>query len=91
MITKEYNDIRFDTPVRIVATLTEEEYNTVTSMAQRYKWSEVNALMVLRNTRGDDIWERIVITYLGGQIFIHLITWQSGVDYHKLKICIKND
>lgn len=64
MIVKEYVDFQWGEKVKVTATMTEEEYNTVLSMAKNYKWNEVSAVMVLRGYRDKTMWDRVKIERL---------------------------
>ena len=64
MIVKEYVDFQWGEKVKVTATMTEEEYNTVLSMAKNYQWNEVSAVMVLRGYRDKTMWDRVKIERL---------------------------
>ena len=59
---KEYEDLYFGRKVKIVAELTEKEYQDICSMAKRYDWDEVSALRVYRGIHDKTLWDRVKIT-----------------------------
>lgn len=58
---KEYQDFYFGRQVKIIAELTEKEYQDICSMAKNYGWSEVSALRVYRGIHNKTLWNRVQI------------------------------